>query len=79
LERCERPVCVAYQTHSPLRQALVLSPRAYNRKVGLAFPCPITNQVKSMDWKARGASLLCSVPEATIREVLNKIGTLVDA
>jgi len=32
-----------------------------------------------MDWKARGASLLCSVPEATIREVLNKIGTLVDA
>ena len=28
------------------RPALVLSPRAYNRKVGLALVCPITNQVK---------------------------------
>lgn len=28
------------------RPALVLSPRTYNRKVGLALLCPITNQVK---------------------------------
>lgn len=28
------------------RPALVLSPVAYNRKVGLALVCPITNQVK---------------------------------
>ena len=28
------------------RPALVLSPSAYNRKVGLALLCPITNQVK---------------------------------
>ena len=28
------------------RPALVLSPLAYNRKVGLAILCPITNQVK---------------------------------
>jgi mRNA interferase MazF len=28
------------------RPALVLSPAAYNRKVGLALLCPITNQVK---------------------------------
>jgi mRNA interferase MazF len=28
------------------RPALVLSPRAYNGKVGLALLCPITNQVK---------------------------------
>ena len=28
------------------RPALVLSPEAYNRKVGLALVCPITNQVK---------------------------------
>jgi mRNA interferase MazF len=28
------------------RPALVLSPEAYNRKVGLALMCPITNQVK---------------------------------
>lgn len=29
------------------RPALVLSPAAYNRKVGLAIVCPITTQVKS--------------------------------
>ena len=28
------------------RPALVLSPEAYNRKVGLALLCPITSQVK---------------------------------
>lgn len=28
------------------RPAIVLSPSAYNRKVGLAIFCPITNQVK---------------------------------
>jgi mRNA interferase MazF len=28
------------------RPALVLSPAAYNRRVGLALLCPITNQVK---------------------------------
>jgi mRNA interferase MazF len=28
------------------RPALVLSPAAYNRKVGLALVCPITSQVK---------------------------------
>jgi len=28
------------------RPALVLSPRSYNEKVGLALCCPITNQVK---------------------------------
>jgi mRNA interferase MazF len=28
------------------RPALVISPAAYNRKVGLALACPITSQVK---------------------------------
>ena len=84
------------------RPALVLSPQSYNRKVGLAILCPLTNQVKgypfevripeglkasgavlsdpvkSMDWRARKASLLCSVPEHIVRQVLNKVGTLLD-
>ncbi len=84
------------------RPALILSPQSYNRLVGLALLCPITNevkgypfevkipdglkasgvvlsdQVKSMDWKARGASLLCKLPEETVRQVLNKAGTLLD-
>jgi mRNA interferase MazF len=28
------------------RRALVLSPRAYNRKTSLAFVCPVTSQIK---------------------------------
>ena len=84
------------------RPALVLSPEAYNRKVGLALLCPITSQVKgypfevnvpeglkasgvilsdqvkSLDWKTRGASFLCSLPESTVHQVLNKVGTLLD-
>jgi mRNA interferase MazF len=32
--------------HAGRRPALVLSPSAYNGKVGLALFCPITNQVK---------------------------------
>ena len=39
----------------------------------------LSDQVKSMDWKARGASFLCSPPEAAVRQVLNKVSTLLDA
>ncbi|MCL6642055.1 MAG: endoribonuclease MazF [Candidatus Bipolaricaulota bacterium] len=35
------------------RPALVLSPAAYNRKVGLALLCPITNQVKGYPFEVR--------------------------
>lgn len=84
------------------RPALVLSPEAYNRKVGLALLCPVTtqvkgypfevglpsglkvagavlsDQVKSMDWRVRGAVFLCSLPDPVVREVLKKVGTLLD-
>ena len=82
------------------RPAVVLSPEAYNGKVGLAILCPITNQVKgypfevlipagmpvtrailtdqvkSLDWQARDAKLICDLPMETIGEVLQKISTL---
>jgi mRNA interferase MazF len=82
------------------RPALVLSPVAYNGKVGLAILCPFTNQikgypfevlvpaglsisgavladqVKSLDWRARGAGFICSLPRGTVAEVLQKLGTL---
>lgn len=82
------------------RPALVLSPVAYNGKVGLAILCPFTNQikgypfevlvpaglsitgailadqVKSLDWRARGAEFICSLPRGTVAEVLQKLGTL---
>ena len=82
------------------RPAVVLSPEAYNGKVGLAILCPITNQikgypfevllppgllvtgaivsdqVKSLDWRARDAEWICTLPTRTIAEVLQKLGTL---
>lgn len=35
------------------RPAVVLSPRSYNGKVGLALCCPITNQVKGYPFEVR--------------------------
>ena len=82
------------------RPALVLSPAAYNGKVGLAILCPITSQIKgypfevlippkmkisgvilsdqikSLDWKARQAELICRLPESALNEVLQKLLTL---
>jgi len=82
------------------RPAVVLSPAAYNGKVGLAILCPITNQikgypfevlipadlpvmgtiladqVKSLDWRARNAERICTLPAETIAELLQKLGTL---
>ena len=83
------------------RPALVLSPAAYNGKVGLAILCPITSQVKgypfevqvpeglpvegvvladqakSLDWRARGAELLCTVPQESTSAALQRLETLV--
>ena len=82
------------------RPAVVLSPRSYNGKVGLAILCPITSQVKgypfevqipsglevrgailadqvkSLDWRAREAELMCKLPAEAIAEVLQKIRVL---
>ena len=82
------------------RPAVVLSPSAYNGRVGLVILCPITNQVKgypfevsiptglsvtgviladqvkSLDWRARMAELICALPEVTVTEVLQKLHTL---
>jgi mRNA interferase MazF len=83
------------------RPALVLSPKAYNGKVGLAILCPITSQVKgypfevlvpeglgvkgailsdqikSLDWKAREAQFCCKLPSEQLNEVVKKLGTLI--
>jgi mRNA interferase MazF len=85
------------------RPALVVSPAAYNGRVGLAILCPLTNQikgypfevlipdglpatgavladqVKSLDWRARQADLICSLPSDTVAEVLEKLGTLLSS
>ena len=82
------------------RPAVVLSPGAYNGKVGLAILCPITSQVKgypfevrvpdglpvrgviladqvkSLDWKARRAEWMGTLPPDVIAKVLAKLGVL---
>ncbi len=82
------------------RPAVVLSPEAYNDRVGLAICCPITSQkkgypfevglptgvavtgviladqVKSLDWRARKAELICALPSKIVTEALEKLGTL---
>ncbi|HMP77593.1 MAG TPA: endoribonuclease MazF [Kiritimatiellia bacterium] len=82
------------------RPAFVISPKAYNGKVGLALLCPITSkekgypfevrvegrstrgviladQVKSLDWRARGARFEEHLDESTTAHVLAKLETLV--
>lgn len=84
------------------RPALVVSPKVYNRKVGLAVCCPITSnvkgypfeviippgskamgvvlsdQIKSLDWRVRGAEKFCPAPPGVIEEVTAKILALVN-
>jgi mRNA interferase MazF len=82
------------------RPALVISPKAYNQKVGLALFCPITSQVKgypfevaipkgsklkgvvlsdqikSLDWRARKAKLIAQLSVGVVEEVLRKTRAL---
>lgn len=82
------------------RPAVVLSPLAYNEKVGHAILCPITSQekgypfevkipggldvsgvvladqVKRLDWRARGAEKICILPRRVMAEVLGKLNVL---
>ncbi|MBI4188486.1 MAG: endoribonuclease MazF [Chloroflexi bacterium] len=37
----------------------------------------LSDQVKSLDWRARNAELICALPDETISEVLQKLGTLI--
>ena len=36
----------------------------------------LSDQVKSLDWRARKAELICTLPTETISEVLQKLATL---
>lgn len=79
------------------RPAIVVSPKAYNARVGLALFCPITSkskgypfevrlpedltvsgvilsdQVRSLDWKARRAELVGRLPAPVILEMTQKL------
>lgn len=36
----------------------------------------LADQAKSLDWRARDAELICTLPAETVAEVLQKLGTL---
>jgi mRNA interferase MazF len=79
----------------------VISPKSYNRKVGLALFCPVTSrikgypyevalpealpiggailsdQLKSLDWRARTAERIARAPDDVVDECLSKVATLV--
>ncbi|MFA4945797.1 MAG: endoribonuclease MazF [Lentisphaeria bacterium] len=38
----------------------------------------LSDQVKSLDWRARGAAFCCAAPPQMVSEVLNKLGALLD-
>lgn len=83
------------------RPAVVVSPKRYNSRSGLALFCPVTSQVKgypfevilpselplngavlsdqvrSLDWRARKAVRICALAPATIEEVVGKLQTLI--
>lgn len=82
------------------RPAVVLSPEAYNARVGLGLFCPVTSrvkgypwevsipegmavsgvilsdQVRSLDWRARSVEKIGALPASTVSEILGKLGTL---
>lgn len=82
------------------RPAVVVSPRRYNSRSGLALLCPVTSQMKgypfevvlpselpiegailsdqvrSLDWRARKAARICALPSITIEEVVGKLQSL---
>jgi mRNA interferase MazF len=82
------------------RPAVVLSPQAYNARVGLAVICPVVARVKgypfevplpsglplegailadqagSIDWRARRAEPICSLPPAVVDETLGRLRAL---
>jgi mRNA interferase MazF len=84
------------------RPALVISPKSYNRLVGLALFCPITSRVKgypfevllpqglavegavlsdqlrSLDWRARQATRIGHLPDDALAETVGKIFALID-
>jgi len=85
------------------RPALVISPKVYNQKAGLALFCPITSQIKgypfevvlpeglkasgtilsdqlkSLDWRARKAKRIAKAPPETVGDVLARILALTGA
>ena len=58
--------------------------KGYPFEVALPSDLPVTgvilsDQAKSLDWRARRAEFICKVPPENVLEVLQKLGTLLAA
>ena len=58
--------------------------KGYPFEVALPSDLPVTgvilsDQAKSLDWRARRAQFICKVPPENVLEVLQKLGTLLAA
>jgi len=56
--------------------------KGYPFEVMLPAGLPVTgailsDQVKSLDWRARKAELICTLPQTAVAQVLQKLNTLV--
>lgn len=95
------PAGAAGHEQAGRRPWLVVSPSAYNGRVGLALLCPLTSrakgypfevplpdglpargvvlsdQVKSLDWRARDAAFACALPAEVTEAVLARLGVLI--
>ncbi len=38
----------------------------------------LSDQIKSLDWKTRGAEFICKIPISTLKESLGKLNTLIE-
>lgn len=68
----------AGREHAGRRPALVLSPRAYNQRVGLALFCPITSQVKGYPFEVplpKSAKLEGVILSDQVRSLDWKVGS----
>jgi len=83
------------------RPAVVVSPKLYNERTGLALFCPVAtkakgypfevqlpkncpiqgvvlaDQLKSLDWIARRAELVCETSPESMQELIDKLKTLI--
>ncbi|MEK7398726.1 MAG: endoribonuclease MazF [Candidatus Poribacteria bacterium] len=56
--------------------------KGYPFEVLIPVGLPITgvvlsDQVKNLDWRARNAEFICTLPIKTVNEILSKLGTLI--
>lgn len=82
-------VVLSPQTYNERSSLIVVVPvtrqvKGYPFEVILPAGLPVSgavlsDQIKSLDWRARDARFICSLPEATVSSILQRAGVLLSA